>query len=283
MTGWPKTTKWAAFKSGPFGARMTAMTSTYIPEAFEPKFFSPRTGVTLAYQKIEGTLPGIFWCGGYRSDMTGSKASYLAEQAAARGVSFTRFDYTGHGQSNGSLADGTISAWLQDAFDVFDTHTQGPQIVVGSSMGGWISMLLAEQRPLRVKGLVTIAAAPDFPQELYQSLSAEEKQALENDGTYNWSSDYGSPHPFRKAFFEDARIHMMLNRPIGIDCPVRLLHGKKDDVVPWEKSLRIKENLMSEDITTTWIDDGDHRLSRDADLVILNDLVTSLQRQAGGI
>lgn len=257
------------------------MTQTYIPLDFTADFFQPRPGTSIAYQATAGNAPGVFWCGGYRSDMTGSKASYLAEQCAARGYAFTRFDYTGHGQSSGTLAEGSIGKWLTDALDVFDTLTTGPQIIVGSSMGGWISLLMAEQRQSRVAGLVTIAAAPDFSAERYQTLSEDQKTLLKNGGAIDWPSDFGEPHPLRQDFFDDGQKHLMLHRSIDYKGPVRLLHGKADDVVPWQKSESIKEKLLSNDVEITWIDDGDHRLSRDEDLKVLDRLVSSLQRPGG--
>ncbi|MDD9900452.1 MAG: alpha/beta hydrolase [Alphaproteobacteria bacterium] len=244
--------------------------------------FSPRAGVSLAYRRFEGgeDFPGVIFLGGFKSDMTGGKATFLEEACTARNQSFVRFDYTGHGFSSGVFEDGMIGSWLQDALDVFDTLTTGPQIVVGSSMGGWISLLLALKRKERVHGLIGIAAAPDFSEDiLHHELTDTQKAELEEKGITYKPSDYGDPYPITKKLLDEAREnHLLLHDKINITCPVRLLHGKQDDAVPWQKSERIKQKLVSKDVQITWVDDGDHRLSRDQDLALLDAAVRALSR-----
>jgi alpha-beta hydrolase superfamily lysophospholipase len=236
---------------------------------FTHETLSPRPGVSLAYRKTEGAAdkPGVIFCGGFRSDMTGLKASHLEEFCKARHQAYVRFDYTGHGLSSGKFEDGSIGAWKQDALDVFDAQTQGPQILVGSSMGGWIALLLALARKERIAGLVLLAPAPDFVTEIYDGKLTQEQHTLLNTRGYiEVPADYGPPFIMKQALFKDGRNHVLLQSEIGLDCPVRLLHSKLDSVVPFEKSLRIKEKLRSEDVAVTLLDDGDHRLSRPEDL-----------------
>jgi pimeloyl-ACP methyl ester carboxylesterase len=219
--------------------------------------------------------PGIVFLGGFRSDMTGTKASTLDEFCHARGLSFLRFDYSGHGASGGDFRDGTISRWFADALAAFDRLTEGPQILVGSSMGGWIMLLLALARPARIKGLVGLAPAPDFTEELiFRTLSEGDRAKLLRDGKLEQPSDY-SPEPtvITRALIEDGRKNLLLGggagAPIAIGAPVRLLHGLNDQDVPHEISLRLQERLTTEDVIVNLIKDGDHRLSRPQDLARL--------------
>ncbi len=236
-------------------------------------------GTRLSYETISGKTPGLFWLGGYKSDMHGTKPSFVMDHAAKNGHAATRFDYQGHGISDGDFADGNIDTWLNDALAVFDQATQGPQIIIGSSMGGWIALRLAELRPERVSGLILICAAPDFSEEVWQELPDAEKQKLKDGGTYYLGNDYGEPYPMKLHFFDESRKHLMLHRDINITCPVRLLHGKADADVPWQKSEDIKQRLTSQDANITYIDDGDHRLSRDQDLEILGNIISGLLQQ----
>ncbi len=216
--------------------------------------------------------------GGFRSDMTGIKATQLEARAAARKQAYVRFDYRGHGRSSGVFEELCLSDWLQDSLDVFDALTEGPQTVVGSSMGGWLALLLALRRKERVKGLVLIAPAPDFTRDLLAIFTEEERRRLEAEGVVYRANDYGAPHPFTRKLLEDGKNHLLLGKAIDLACPVRLIHGKKDADVPWQKSAQIKERLTSKDVMVTWVDDGDHRLSRPQDLELIDKAVEELSQ-----
>jgi pimeloyl-ACP methyl ester carboxylesterase len=213
-------------------------------------------------------LPGLVFLGGFSSDMTGTKALALEAFARARGQAFLRFDYLGHGQSSGRFEDGTIGRWAEDAVAVLDGATDGPQILVGSSMGGWIMVLAALARPERVAALVGIAAAPDFTEDLlWARYPPEVRQQLQRDGFYEQASDYGDePYRITRALIEDGRRHLLLRAPIPISCPVRLLHGTADADVPWQVSLKLSQQLQAVDVELTLVKDGDHRLSEPGDL-----------------
>jgi pimeloyl-ACP methyl ester carboxylesterase len=236
--------------------------------ASEPTVLEPGDGRRLAYRHQPGARPGVLFCGGFTSDMSGTKASALAEYCRARGQAYTRFDYTGHGASSGRFEDGTIGAWVADARAIFDQVTTGPQIVVGSSMGGWVMLLLALARPERIAGLIGIAAAPDFTEErIWQRADPDQRAALAADGCWRQPAAYGQgDYPITRALLEDGRRHLLLGRPIPITCPVHLLHGQRDPDVPWQTALRLAERLASADVTVELIKAGDHRLSGPADL-----------------
>jgi len=242
--------------------------------------FSPKPGVTLAFHRYEGaskTLPGVIFLGGFRSDMTGIKATHLEAQCRERHQSYVRFDYTGHGASSGKFEEGNIGAWLQDAQAVFDELTTGPQIIIGSSMGGWIAMLLALSRSDRVAGLIGIAAAPDFSEDIYNGeFGEEERRHLAKTGLIYRPSAYGDPYPLTLQLFTEARKHLLLGSKIGIHAPVRLIHGKQDPDVPWAKSAETARKLTSPDIRVIYIDDGDHRLSRPEDLEVMDAALVEL-------
>ena len=213
-------------------------------------------------------LPGLVFLGGFVSDMTGSKALALKAFARRRGQAFLRFDYQGHGRSSGRFEDGTIGTWAEDAVAVLDQLTEGPQILVGSSMGGWIMALAALARPERVAALVGIAAAPDFTEDLlWASYPQEVREQLERHGVYEQASDYDNkPYRITRALIEDGRNHLLLRAPIPITCPVRLIHGTADEDVPWQVSLKLCQQLQSGDVALTLVKDGDHRLSGPRDL-----------------
>lgn len=245
------------------------------------QIFSPRPGTTLGYVQTRRTSawPGVIFLSGYKSDMTGSKATFLEKQCKARGQSFVRFDYTGGPASSGSFEDGTIGLWRDDALAVLDQLTQGPQILVGSSMGGWIALLIARLRPERVKGLVLIAPAPDFTEEVWRDeFTSAQRAEVEKNGVIYIPSEYGDPYSFTRALFEDGRENLLLHAPIAVDVPVRILQGKQDHAVPWQKAERIKTQLTSKNVEIDFIDDGDHRLSRPQDLELLDRRVTEISR-----
>lgn len=232
----------------------------------------PRAGgVSIAYRRRPGKGPTIVFLGGFRSDMTGTKAAALDAHCAARGLAFLRFDYQGHGRSDGAFEDGTIGIWAADAVAAIDALTTGALVLVGSSMGGWIMLEAALARPDRVRALVGIAAAPDFTEDLiWGRLDASARRALDTDGRILETSAYdGARFAITRALIEDGRRRLRLRAPIAFRGPVRLLHGQRDPDVPWERSLQLAERLESEDVRCVLVKDGDHRLSRPADLDLL--------------
>ena len=235
-------------------------------------------GAAIAYHRTDGRAPGIVFLGGFRSDMTGTKALFLEDYCRRRGCAYVRFDYFGHGQSSGDFARGTIGRWREDAIAVIDSLTEGRQILVGSSMGGWIMLLAALARPERVAALVGIAAAPDFTTELLPNrLTADQRREIEETGTVTLPSDYDpAGYLYTRALIEDGNRHLLLRSPIPIDVPVRLLHGLADASVPWQLSLRLAERLSSRDVAVTLVKDGDHRLSTERDLARLARILDEL-------
>ncbi len=233
-------------------------------------------GVELAWRRLPGSGPGVVFLGGFNSDMTGSKAEDLSAFCAAQGRAFLRFDYSGHGTSGGRFEDGTIGRWAADAAAVLDALTEGPQILVGSSMGGWIALLLALRRPGRVAGLVGIAAAPDFTTRIEAALPPEIRAIIDRDGVWHRPSAYGDSYPITRALLEEGRRHLLLDAPVRIDVPVRLLHGQQDPDVPWELSLQTAAALTGQDVEVTLVKDGDHRLSRPQDLRLLRRVLSAL-------
>jgi pimeloyl-ACP methyl ester carboxylesterase len=245
--------------------------------------FLELTGRRLAYRKRLATdrtrdCAGILFLPGFRSDMAGTKAIFLDEFCAARGLPYVRFDYSGHGASSGRFEDGTIGAWAADAIAVIDHVADGPLVLVGSSMGGWIMLLATLARPKRIAGLVGLAPAPDFTEALiWDRLSDEERDRLHSAGRIEMPSAYADePTIITRALIEEGRRHLLLSAPIGIRCPVRLLHGMADPDVPHRLSLDLAERLVSNDVRVTLIKDGDHRLSRAQDLALLAATIENL-------
>lgn len=232
-----------------------------------PQFLDGPHG-RIAYRREFGDGPGLVWLGGFKSDMTGTKAAFLADWARRRGRAFLRFDYSGHGESDGPFEDGGISAWLADALAAFDALTEGPQILIGSSMGGWIAALLAPQRSARVAGIVFIAPAPDFTEELiWRDMDEAARARLMREGRVEAPSDYSDePTIITRTLIEDGRRHLILGGPIAIRCPVRILQGMADPDVPWRHALRLAEAIEGGDLELTLVKAGDHRLSSPADL-----------------
>ena len=222
----------------------------------------------LAYRAVAGTNPTVVWLGGFHSDMTGTKAQVLADQAQATGGGYLRFDYFGHGESDGDFAEGTITRWREDALRVIDELTEGPLVLVGSSMGGWLACLAAVARPARVKAMVLIAPAPDFTEKLMEpELPPEAKAAIARDGFWTRPSDYDDGgYPITRTLLEDGARWSILPGPVPIDIPVRILQGGVDPDVPWTHALELANALNSDDVVFTLIKDGDHRLSRPQDL-----------------
>jgi pimeloyl-ACP methyl ester carboxylesterase len=236
-------------------------------------------GETLAWRRVEGRSPTVVWLGGFRSDLSGTKAQALAEAMAARGQSYVRFDYFAHGASSGRWEAATIGRWREDALAVLDELTEGPLVLVGSSMGGWMACLAALARPERVKAMVLIAPAPDFTEALMRpALPPEAVRELELNGSWMVASDYGPPYVLTRRFLDEGRDWTILDRPVEIDLPVRILQGGRDPDVPWAHALKLAERLRGEDVVFTLIKDGDHRLSRPQDLVRLIETVDEVAR-----
>ena len=235
------------------------------------------SGHVLAYEHTPGTGPTTVFLPGFRSDMTGSKALAVESWCQARGTPCLRLDYSGHGASEGAFTDGTIGQWTADALHVIDTATEGPLLLVGSSMGGWIALLVALARPARTAAVLGIAAAPDFTETLmWDAMMPQERATLAHEGVLMAPSQYGDPTPITLALIKDGRRHLLLQAPIPILCPVRLLQGQRDPDVPWETALRIADRLDSQNVQITLIKDGDHRLSRPQDLAVLQRLHATL-------
>jgi pimeloyl-ACP methyl ester carboxylesterase len=243
----------------------------------EPGFLEVAADRRLAYHHLEGRSPCVLFCGGYTSDMTGTKALALERWCRAAQLAYVRFDYAGHGRSDGRFEDGTIGGWAEDALAIVDRIARGPLIVVGSSMGGWIMLLVALARPERVRVLVGIAAAPDFTEDLLlPQATAAQRRDLDRQGFWLQSSAYGEPYPVTARLIEDGRRHLVLRAPIPITCPVHLLHGQRDPDVPWQTALRLAERLQSDDVTIELIKAGDHRLSTEADLARITAAIARL-------
>lgn len=230
----------------------------------------------LAYMKQEGTSPTVMFCSGFKSDMTGTKAAALAAHCATHGQAFIRFDYNGHGQSGGKFIDGTIGSWKRDTLAVFDALTQDDVILVGSSMGAWMALMLALARPERIRGLIGISSAPDFTERLiWEKLSPSQKKMLLNEGIFYAPSCYGEEaYPITRHLIEEARDHLLLDKPIPITCPVSLLHGTADEDVPIDMAQTLAVQLPHAALTC--IQDGNHRLSRPDDLMLLCKTLTEL-------
>ncbi|MCY4393784.1 MAG: alpha/beta fold hydrolase [Rhodospirillaceae bacterium] len=229
-------------------------------------------GATIAYRRTEGrgaaASPAVVFLPGFRSDMEGGKALALEARCRAGGRSFLRFDYTGHGLSSGNFEDGTIGQWADDAVFAIEALTSGPLVLVGSSMGGWIMMLVARALPDRVAGLVGIAPAPDFTEDLTMAnASAAMREALERDGVWYEPSDYSDePTPITRALIEDGRQRLVLREPFPFAGPVQIVQGMADPDVPWRHALKVAEAFADADVEITLVRSGDHRLSEPHDL-----------------
>jgi pimeloyl-ACP methyl ester carboxylesterase len=228
-------------------------------------------GETIAYLRRDGKSPGFIWLGGFHSDMQGVKATAVDQWAARQGIAFLRFDYFGHGASSGSFRDGSISRWRDDALSVLDHLTEGRQVLVGSSMGAWIALLVAVLvavlRPERVAGLLLIAPAPDFTECLmWARMPDAVREQILDRGEWQRPSAYDDgPYPITRKLIEDGRKHLLLGRPIAINCPVHIIHGMRDGDVPWEHAVALVNRLTGAPVLTL-LKQGDHRLSTPADL-----------------
>jgi pimeloyl-ACP methyl ester carboxylesterase len=228
----------------------------------------------IAVRARTGDAPGLLWLGGFKSDMKGTKAQALDEWAAENRRACVRFDYSGHGESGGDFANGTIGQWLEESLAVFETCCGGPQVVVGSSMGGWMALLLARALAKRkgasratLAGLILIAPAPDFTEELmWKNFSQDIRNEIETKGVWYRPSEYGDPYPITRNLIEEGRDHLLLAGAINVGCPVRILQGARDPDVPWQHAFALTHCLPSDDVVLTLIQDGDHRLSRPQDI-----------------
>ncbi|HEY0438101.1 MAG TPA: alpha/beta hydrolase [Phenylobacterium sp.] len=235
----------------------------------ESGFLARPDGERLAWRRVAGPGPTVVWLGGFRSDMTGAKAEALAQWAAAQGRAYVRFDYLGHGQSSGDFgAKGTITRWREDALAVLDALVEGPAVLVGSSMGGWIACLAAMARPQRVSAMALVAPAADFTGKLMApEIPPEGRAALDRDGVWLRPSLYGEPYPITRALLEDgARWSILGSQAVPVAVPVRILQGGADPDVPWRHALELALQLKGDDVVFSLIKDGDHRLSRPQDI-----------------
>jgi pimeloyl-ACP methyl ester carboxylesterase len=241
-----------------------------------PEYLEPEPGRRLAYHRLAAsddaeTAPGVVFLGGFKSDMTGTKAVFLESWCQERGRAFLRFDYTGHGQSSGDFLDGCIGDWARDAHDAVTALTEGPQIIVGSSMGGWIALLLARRAPERVAALVGIAAAPDFTEDgMWAEFTEAQRAAIMAEGRLDLPSEYSDePYVITRRLIEDGREQLVLRTPLLLPFPVRLLQGTADEDVPQERALILLEHLESPDARLQLVKGADHRFSEARELGIL--------------
>lgn len=229
-------------------------------------------GSELAYHKTDGSQPGVIFLGGFRSDMTGTKAVALEEYCKERGQQFIRFDYFGHGQSSGAFVEGTIGRWADNVVTVLDELAgDDPQILVGSSMGGWLMLLAALKRPKKVAALLGIASAPDFTELLmWDKFDPKQQEELREKGIIELPNCYDDePYKITLNLIAESGEHLVLDAPINIKCPVTLIHGMQDEDVPWEFSMTLNEKILSKEVKTLLVEDGDHRMSSEKHLNII--------------
>jgi pimeloyl-ACP methyl ester carboxylesterase len=243
-----------------------------------PKFLQVGTDKAarrIAVRQREGAAPGLFWLGGFKSDMQGTKAAALDQWARDHGRAVIRFDYSGHGESGGDFTDGTIGRWLEDSLAVLDACCRGPQVAIGSSMGGWLALLMtrelarrAQPAAAQIAGLVLIAPAVDFTEELmWKRFPPEVKRELEQTGSWQRPSQYSAePYPITRRLIEEGRNHLLLGGMIETGCPVRILQGIQDPDVPWQHAVELVSRFARDDVVLTMVKDGDHRLSRPDDI-----------------
>lgn len=253
----------------------------------EPEFIDV-DGERIALRQVAGAAPGVMWLGGFKSDMLGTKAETLSAWAQEKGHAFIRHDYSGHGESGGRFVDGTISLWLKQTLEVLRRRTQGPQILVGSSMGAWIALRMVQElhkagEGSRLAGLLLLAPAPDFTADLMEpQLTDEQKRDLEEKGYFEEPSEYSpEPNVYTKALFDDGRANRVMTGLIDTHCPVHILQGMADPDVPYHHALRLVEHLPADDVTLSLIRDGDHRLSRPQDLAMIISALEGLIERTG--
>ncbi|MCK0166508.1 alpha/beta hydrolase [Jannaschia sp. S6380] len=242
-----------------------------------------RAGHRLAYHVTEGRGPGVVFLGGFNSDMNGTKALALEAWAQGEGRAFLRLDYSGHGESGGTFEAGSIGDWYEDALAMIAHATEGPQVLVGSSMGGWIALLIARHHPARVAGLVTIAAAPDFTEDGYWAgFTDAQRVTLFEKGRVAVPSDYGEPYVVTRHLIEEGRTRLVLRDPLSLPFPVRMLQGTEDAAVPTATALRLLEHADGPDMRLTLVKGADHRFSEDENLAMIRHSVTEVLDRARG-
>ena len=243
----------------------------------KPEFLITAQGRKIAYHKVEGEGPGVVFLGGFSSDMEGSKATYLEVWAREKGRAFIRFDYSGHGESSEKFVDGCIGEWADDAYEVISHLTDGPQVLVGSSMGGWISLLVAKRMPARIAGMVGIAAAPDFTEDsMWDWMDDIMRAKLAREGVVYIPSDYGDPYPITDKLIKDGRKQLVLREPLNLPFPVRLLHGTADKDVKMDVALRLLEHANGDDIRLSFVTGADHSFSEDRCLRLIGKTIHSV-------
>ena len=248
-------------------------------ESLAPNFVETGAGRNrrkIAYRSRPGAGPGLVWLGGFKSDMQSTKAERLDQWAATTGRAFLRFDYSGHGESDGKFEDGTIGRWLEESLAMIRAQTSGPQVLVGSSMGGWIALLVARAlaaagEAQRLAGMVLIAPAVDFTEALmWPRMPPEARRDVETKGVWLRPSQYSlEPYPVTRELFADGRRHLLLDDVVRSHCPVHILQGMQDPDVPWEHAMKLVHQLAGDPVTVTLVKDGDHRLSREEDIARL--------------
>jgi pimeloyl-ACP methyl ester carboxylesterase len=243
----------------------------------KPAFLTTAQGRKIAYHKVEGEGPGVVFLGGFASDMSGSKATYLESWAREKGRAFMRFDYSGHGESSEKFVDGCIGEWADDAYEVISHLTDGPQVLVGSSMGGWISMILAKRMPARIAGIVGIAAAPDFTEDsMWDWMDDIMRAKLKREGVVYIPSDYGDPYPITDKLIKDGRKQLVLREPLDLPFPVRLLHGTADADVKMDVALRLLDHANGDDIRLSFVKGADHSFSDERCLRLIGKAIHSV-------
>jgi len=250
----------------------------------DPSYLETPQGRRIAYHQSAGEGPGMVFLGGLKSDMGGTKAVYLEAWARAAGRAFLRFDYSGHGESSGAFTDGCIGDWAEDATHAITTLTEGPQVLVGSSMGGWVSLLLARGMPEKVAGLVGIAAAPDFTEDsMWAGFSDAQKAEMEEQGQVALPSDYSDePYVITRRMIEDGRNQLVLRAPLALNMPVRLLQGTADTDVPVEVAMRLLNHATGDDIRLTLVKGADHRFSTPDCLSLVSQSVAEILARLEG-
>ena len=234
------------------------------------KFLETPAGQKLAYSFIKGTGPTVIFLGGFKSDMEGSKAIFLEKWAKKRNRSFLRFDYSGHGQSSGDFHDLGIGDWFNDAKQIIEFKVENEIILIGSSMGGWISLLLSRELGRRLKGLITIAAAPDFTEEsMWNNFTEHQKKEILNKGILHLPSDYGDPYPITRYLIENGRQNLVLREPLELLCPVRLMQGTEDNAVTRETALKLFDHINANDLSLFFKSGADHSFSDQSCLEII--------------
>ena len=248
-----------------------------------PEYFTTTTGRRIAYKKTTGQGPGVVFLCGFKSDMEGSKAVHLEAWARAQGRAFLRFDYSGHGASSGEFTQGAIGDWAADAAEIIEAATEGPQVLVGSSMGGWISLILATTMPDKIAGLVGIAAAPDFTEDgMWAGFSEAQRAELAANGQVSLPSDYDEPYIITRRLIEEGRNNLVLRRPLHLGFPARFLHGTADTSVKMSVPVRIVEHASGKDIQLTVVKGADHSFSTPECLALIERKIADILPNSQG-